>query len=187
MNDWNDLATAWQTAHAPVDVETLAASAQRGRRRQQGRFAVEVIAAVAVAAFWLPQLVHGGAGVRLLGVGSIACVVIWCLLLWQTMRGTWSSSSQTAAAYLALEVARLRAARRWAGIVRGFVVVMVVAFVAVLPLLVREGGAIYRAAPWRVVVGVGVFFAVCAGMWIVSGRRRGVIDAQLAAAADDRP
>ena len=110
MTDWNDLSTSWRTDDSAVDVDALAAAAARGRRRQQGRFAIEVVASVAVAAFWVPQLVDGGGGVRLLGIGSIVFVIVWCALLWRTLRGTWSSSATSTSAYLTLERDRLRAA-----------------------------------------------------------------------------
>lgn len=183
MTDWNDLATTWQTEQRAVDVEGLAAAARAGHRRQVARFAVEVLASIAVVAFWVPSMVGGGTGVRLLGGGSIVFVIVWCALLWRTLRGTWSSSSATAAAYGALEVERLRAARRWTTAVRGFVVAAVVLFVVALPFLVRDGAALYSREPWRLVIGVVGFVLVCAGLWVATARHRRRLDAALASVA----
>ena len=185
MSDWNTLGAAWRddddTAARAPDLDALIAGARRGRRRQQRRFAIEVLASVVVVAFWAPQLVEGGAGVRLLGGGSIVFVAVWCAVLWHTLRGTWSSSAVTTSAFIDLERARLAAKQRWTVVVRGAVVAMGVLFAVALPLLVVDGGDLYRREPWRLIVGVVGFVAICAALWLVAGRHRRQLAARLAA------
>jgi hypothetical protein len=188
MNTWSDLEAAWQGNQGKVDIDALMKAALRARRHLLCRFLGEVLAGVAVMAFWLPFLTRGGVGVKILGGGSVLFVLVWCVLLWRNQRGTWVAATITVDGFLALERRRASASLRWTIVLRRCLLVLCALYVVAAPFVLREGWAIYSQEPWRFLGGTLGFFAIVVGMWIHAGRQRRMLSAVLAAqGTEDMP
>lgn len=185
MNTWSDLQAAWQGDRSEADVDALMKLALQGRRRLLWRLAGEVIASVAVVAFWLPFLARGGIGMKILGGGSAVFVVVWCALLWRNQRGTWAAPTITVDGFLELQRRRASTSLRWTTVLRRCLVVLSALYVIASPFVLREGWAVYSQEPWRFLVGTLGFFALVVGMWMHAGRQRRRHAAELAALGPD--
>lgn len=170
MKEWSELAATWSDDRAGVDVDALMARAHRGKRKMQVQFLMEIVASLAVVLFWVPQLPHANAGVALLGVGSIALVVGWCVLLWRNLKGTWDVG-HVVTSYVALERQRIEASLRWVKVIRGALVAMSGLFVVATPFVLRDGWDVYSQQPWRFLVGAGGFFAIVVALWAYANKQ----------------
>jgi hypothetical protein len=153
----NDL---WTSAASTLDVDALAQRAASSHARQKRLFVLEGFATAVVLAFWgAMSFIAATPVVIAFGVGSALALAAWWRFLLRNQRGTWSSSSVTAAEFLAIERKRLQAADRHARMTTAAVCGLAAVLLMTMPLLWRAVPG-YQSEPWRLGVAALILVAV---------------------------
>lgn len=183
-DEWTRLRAAWQaTAPSPGELE---ASVRAASRRMRVGIAVEWVAGALVVGFWLRQaVVMPHPIVFVLGGGSVVFVAVWLTMLHRTLgRAPAPTGSVRAHLHTTAELARRQ--ERWYVFARRSLLAFCGFATLVMPWKAWVDWEMYRAEPWRAVVGFGGFFALSAALFAVIGfmqRRAAESAARLEAAA----
>jgi len=181
-SEWTDLLQQWkggQAAELPVD--TLLAGVKRDHRKQVVAVAGELAAAALLVAVYTVELSNNPPPVIItLAVASLVFVAVWLTQLYRVTRGTWRAPAENGVSYLNLTLQRRRAAVRWLLFVQTCLWAALAFGMAWLPWKLSVDWEMYRAEPWRGLVGVGgYFFLLTALMWSIR-RRLGRVTLELA-------
>jgi hypothetical protein len=172
---WDSLAESFRDDGSQIDTQALGAAVIQRRRRQRFGLAGELVASALLLVFWAPQIGRGSLVTDLLGVGSVAFVVLWLGALWHTRRGTWRRVDVDVDSGLAFLRRERQAEVRWTVVVDRSLLALAIGYLPVLPLAWREAGMADAAAStgalW-LLAAVGGYYGILAGVWVTNRRRR---------------
>ncbi len=169
--NWDDLQADFRNGGAPI----APGEVRRFRRRQQGKVAVELIAAVALVGVsaWILSRSPPPAAIAVL-MASLIFVGADLTYLFTNRAGLLRASASTTGEWLALLKKQADADLRLNRFGTGVCLVAAVFGVGWAPWMFFTFPAEYLAAPWRVVVGFGGYFVIVIGTlaWLRVRRRR---------------
>jgi hypothetical protein len=172
---WDSLAEAFRDDGSQIDAQALGTAVIRRRRRQWLGLAGELVASALLLVFWVPQIGRGSLLTDLLGVGSVAFVVLWLGVLWHTRRETCRRVDVDVDSGLAFLRRERQAEVRWTVVVDRFLLALAIVYPPVLPLAWREAGMADAAAStgalW-LLAAVGGYYVILAGIWVMNRRHR---------------
>lgn len=182
MNEEKEL-EAWRAAWQSLGGESalaaeLAAQAAKDARRVWVSRATETLAALASTSVSLVFAIrsHGRAVTVALCAGIALFNAIWLTRLFTLRVGAGEGS--TVAHFVALRRARLERDRTWNAFARRATIGLGVALVPWSLWMLRVGWALYRAEPWRFVVGFGGVLVILAGVLVTLSRAQKRLDAE---------
>ena len=176
-SEWNrwteDFLDDAASASPPVAPEKLVDHARRETRRMALGLAAEVVAAVGVVAFWVWVVSRRPSDTVVAMAGaSFAFMVAWVAYLVHVQRSAWSSHGASVRDHMELALRRRHAEARWFTFAQAATALFGLVVAAWAPFMLRAHWALYRAEPWRAIVGFGTAFAILAACLVYYGRRR---------------
>lgn len=165
--NWDELQADFQGAGEPLRPEEL----RRFRSRQRMKVGVELLAGAVIVAFYVRVLSRAPTPPLIaLAVISLIFTGGYMVYLFANRNGLLRASATDTASWRALLRKRVDADLRWNRFLTRFCVGAAAFGLIWGPWMVIQHAAIYRAEPWRAVLGFGVYYAVLLGLWF--GQRR---------------
>ena len=169
--NWDELQADFRNGGEPIDPGEL----RRFRRRQQGKIAAEVIAAVALVVFWAWVLSRSPPPALVaVAIASLLFVGADITYLFSNRAGLLRAAATTTDEWMVLLRKQVDADLRWNRFLIGVCTVAAVFGAVWAPWMFWTFADEYLAAPWRAVIGFGGYFALVFGMlaWFRRTRRR---------------
>lgn len=169
-DEWSRLARDWQAGG--LTPSAIEARVRRGARQHRAAVAVEWVAGAAVLGFWAWQAVADPRPVTwVMGAGSVVFVVAWLVALGRTLRPP--DPVVETAMYLRMEAERARAEGRWFVFVQRALYAFGAFAVLTAGWKLVVDWELYRAEPWRGVLGFGGLVVLLGALvWFARWRRR---------------
>ncbi|MFO0626276.1 MAG: hypothetical protein U0325_11735 [Polyangiales bacterium] len=178
-----DFQDASDAAPAP---EAMLAVARRETRRLRVGYAMELLASVGLVAFYVVMMrTQRATWFVAMASANFVFAALWMGYLTHVRRGTWSAAGSDVRTFAALTRARRVADVRWLRFARAVTAVMLLFVAGWAPFVLRARWALYRAEPWRAVVGFGV--AALIGVAVLAAQTRKLARAERELARLDDP
>lgn len=165
--NWDELQADFQGAGDPIGPEEL----RRFRSRQRVKVGIELLAGAVIVAFYVRVLGRAPTP-PLVALAAISLIFTggYMVYLFANRNGLLRASAADSASWRALLRKRIEADLRWNRFLTRFCVGAAAFGLIWGPWMTIHHAGVYRAEPWRAVLGFGVYYAVLLGLWL--GQRR---------------